>query len=357
MLYVPMSCQSEGALQVFIEPVVPVLDLLVVGRSPMVHLLAELANALGWSARVADVPALSADDIHERSLVVVATQGHGDEEALELCARARPAFLGLVASHKRGVSLLEYLAERGVPQELLDRVHTPVGLDLGHTSHREIAVAVLAELVQMRAAGAFTTPAEQAAAARQRDGGDHRGDRPRLRDDGDRRRVRLVREHARARRDDVPLLLRRLPGPVRRRPRALPLRSGGLNDMLVSNEFEVSQPVDKVWEFFQDVPGVAACLPGAELTDDLGDDEYAGTVNLRMGPVKLEFAGKAHVAERDEAAKRLVLDASGLRPEGPRQRRDAGDRPAQRGLGWWHQGRRRPGPADLRRGGAVRPRA
>ena len=66
--------------------------------------------------------------------------------------------------------------------------------------------------------------------------------------------------------------------------------------MLVSNEFEVSQPVATVWEFFQDVPGVAACLPGAELTDDLGDDEYAGTVNLRMGPVKLAFAGKARVA-------------------------------------------------------------
>jgi carbon monoxide dehydrogenase subunit G len=81
--------------------------------------------------------------------------------------------------------------------------------------------------------------------------------------------------------------------------------------MLVSNEFEVSQPVAKVWEFFQDVPGVAACLPGAELTDDLGDDEYAGTVNLRMGPVKLAFAGKARVAERNEDAKRLVLDASG----------------------------------------------
>jgi carbon monoxide dehydrogenase subunit G len=81
--------------------------------------------------------------------------------------------------------------------------------------------------------------------------------------------------------------------------------------MLVSNEFEVSQPIDKVWEFFQDVPGVAACLPGAELTDDLGEDHYAGRVNLRMGPVKLEFAGKAHVAERDEDAKRLILDASG----------------------------------------------
>jgi xanthine dehydrogenase accessory factor len=163
MVYVPMSCQSEGALQVFVEPVVPVLDLLVVGRSPMVHLLAQLADDLGWNARVTDLPELSADDVHERSLVVVATQGHGDEEALELCARARPAFLGLVASHKRGLSLLEYIAERGVPKDDLDRVRTPVGLDLGHTSHREIAVAVLAELVQRRAAGEFGAQGEEAA--------------------------------------------------------------------------------------------------------------------------------------------------------------------------------------------------
>jgi xanthine dehydrogenase accessory factor len=164
MVYVPMSCQSEGALQVFVEPVVPVLDLLVIGRSPMAHLLAQLATDLGWNARVADLPELGPADIHERSLVVVATQGHGDEEALEMATRARPAFLGLVASRKRGVSLLEYLAERGVPPELLDRVRTPVGLDLGHTSHREIAVAVLAELVQLRAAGEFTVAAAGPAA-------------------------------------------------------------------------------------------------------------------------------------------------------------------------------------------------
>lgn len=86
--------------------------------------------------------------------------------------------------------------------------------------------------------------------------------------------------------------------------------------MLVSNEFEVKQPLDKVWEFFQDVPAVASCLPGAELTEDLGDDHYAGRVGLRMGPVKLEFAGKAHVVERDDVAKRLVLDASGADQKG-----------------------------------------
>jgi hypothetical protein len=81
--------------------------------------------------------------------------------------------------------------------------------------------------------------------------------------------------------------------------------------MLIANEFEVQQPLEKVWEFFGDIPGVAACLPGAELTDDLGDDRYAGRVGIRMGPVRLEFTGKARVAERDDASKRLVLEASG----------------------------------------------
>jgi carbon monoxide dehydrogenase subunit G len=86
--------------------------------------------------------------------------------------------------------------------------------------------------------------------------------------------------------------------------------------MLVSNEFDVAQPVEKVWDFVQEVPNVAACLPGAELTDDLGDDHYAGRVNLRMGPVRLEFAGKAHIVERDHSGHEIVIDASGADRKG-----------------------------------------
>jgi xanthine dehydrogenase accessory factor len=85
----------------------------------------------------------------------VATQGHGDEEAVEQAVTAEPVYVGLVGSKRRGESVLGYLADRGVPQTMLDRVHVPAGLDLGHTSHREIAVAILAELVQLRAAGAL----------------------------------------------------------------------------------------------------------------------------------------------------------------------------------------------------------
>jgi xanthine dehydrogenase accessory factor len=155
MTFVPISCQSEGALQIFIEPVLPVPHLVVVGRSPMANTLADLARSLGWRAALIDGPDFSAADADGRSMVVVATQGHGDEEAVEQAIAARPAYLGLVGSSRRGASVLGYLAERGVPSDQLDRVRVPVGLDLGRTSHREIAVAILAELVQLRASGAL----------------------------------------------------------------------------------------------------------------------------------------------------------------------------------------------------------
>jgi carbon monoxide dehydrogenase subunit G len=86
--------------------------------------------------------------------------------------------------------------------------------------------------------------------------------------------------------------------------------------MLIKNEFEVAEPVEKVWQFFDNIPQVAACLPGAELTEDLGDDKYKGKVAVRMGPVRLQFAGTADITERDEAARRLVVHASGADEKG-----------------------------------------
>jgi uncharacterized protein len=86
--------------------------------------------------------------------------------------------------------------------------------------------------------------------------------------------------------------------------------------MLIKNDFEVAAPVDKVWQFFDNIPQVAACLPGTELTSDLGDDRYEGQVAVRMGPVRLQFAGKAEITERNEAARRVVLHASGAEVKG-----------------------------------------
>jgi xanthine dehydrogenase accessory factor len=152
---VPIACQNEGALEVYIEPVLPTPHLVIVGRSPMAHTLAGLARALGWRAALIDGQHFSAADADERSMVVVATQGHGDEEAVTEAVAARPAYLGMVASRRRGEAVLGYLADRGVPRDQLDRVRVPVGLDLGKTTHQEIAVAILAELVQLRASGAL----------------------------------------------------------------------------------------------------------------------------------------------------------------------------------------------------------
>jgi carbon monoxide dehydrogenase subunit G len=86
--------------------------------------------------------------------------------------------------------------------------------------------------------------------------------------------------------------------------------------MLIKNEFEVTEPVDKVWRFFENIPQVATCLPGAELTEDLGGEKYKGKVAVRMGPVRLQFAGTADITERDEAAKRVVVHASGADEKG-----------------------------------------
>ncbi|MBZ5739426.1 XdhC family protein [Nocardioides mangrovi] len=163
MTAIPMSCQSEGALQIYVEPVHPPVHLVVVGRSPMAALLVELAQALGWRAELLDGEDFTSGDVDERSVVVVATQGHGDEDVVRHAASAMPAFVGLVASHKRGEAVLGYLAERGVPQHLLDRVRTPVGIDLGSTTHQEIAVSILAELVRARAAGDLAVEAGPAA--------------------------------------------------------------------------------------------------------------------------------------------------------------------------------------------------
>jgi xanthine dehydrogenase accessory factor len=159
MTVIPISCQSEGALEVYIEPVLPVPHLVIVGDSPMARTLASLAGALGWRTDLVRGPDFTPETADGRSMIVVATQGHNDEDVLERAVAARPAYLGLVGSRRRGATVLGYLADRGVPRDQLDRVRVPAGLDLGRTTHQEIAVAILAELVQLRASGALASGA------------------------------------------------------------------------------------------------------------------------------------------------------------------------------------------------------
>ena len=152
---VPIACQSEGALEVYVEPVLPQPQLIAIGRSPAATALVAMAAGLGWrSVSIEDVAGVG-HDVDDRSYIVVATQGHFDEEALERALTTPAAYVGLVASRKRAESVLGYLRDRGVSDEALARVHAPAGLDLGHLATDEIAVAILAEIVQLRAAGSL----------------------------------------------------------------------------------------------------------------------------------------------------------------------------------------------------------
>lgn len=175
---VPIACQSEGALEVYVEPVLPQPHLVVIGRSPAVGVLASMAGALGWRTVIVDEGGAAEDypsanrvlttldlaraDVTERSVIVVATQGHYDEAALEAALATPAAYVGLVASRRRAASVLGYLRDRGATDEQIARVHAPAGLNLGRVAHEEIAVAILAELVKERAEGtlAAAAPAE-----------------------------------------------------------------------------------------------------------------------------------------------------------------------------------------------------
>ena len=136
------SCASEGIVEVLVEPELPAPALAAVGEGPAADTLATLATAIGWQVVREIGPGVDA--------VVVATMGHGDEEALAAALEADAGYVGLVASSRRAAAVLAELRERGHSEDALARVRSPAGLDLGPSIPQEIAVAVLAELVAWR---------------------------------------------------------------------------------------------------------------------------------------------------------------------------------------------------------------
>jgi xanthine dehydrogenase accessory factor len=175
MVTVPMACESEGALEVFIEPMLPKPLVVVVGRSRAVFALTKLARAVDWDVAVIDEGGVARDHpfpelvrtsldlsglgIGRGAAIIVATQGHYDDLALEAAFATRAGHIGLVSAAKRAAVTLSLLRARGFGEEQLGRVVAPAGLDLGPVENAEIAVAVLADLVARRAAGQFNTVA------------------------------------------------------------------------------------------------------------------------------------------------------------------------------------------------------
>lgn len=136
------SCASEGVVEVLVEPQLSAPLLAVVGASPAAETLARIAPEVGWR--------VTRELVAHADAVVIATMGHGDEEALEAALAGDVGYVGLVASARRAGSVLASLRSRGLDEESLGRIRSPAGLDLGPSTQAEIAVAVLAELVAWR---------------------------------------------------------------------------------------------------------------------------------------------------------------------------------------------------------------
>ncbi len=149
---VAMACASEGAMEVYVEPILITPEVVIVGNSPMCTRLAGLADVMGWRGRL--VESLDGEEVGDRSYIVIATQGHADEPELERALRTKAGYIGLVASEKRASAVREWLRDRGLTDEQLTRLRAPAGINLGSTEHEEIAVAILAELVALKASGA-----------------------------------------------------------------------------------------------------------------------------------------------------------------------------------------------------------
>lgn len=166
VLEFPITCHSGGTMDVYIEPVLPKPQLILLGNSPVAQTLAKLATTLNF-----EIVALDPNATHEQfpdasavsteldlksivvrplSFIVVSTQGHDDELALEAAARSTAAYIACVASKKKFAGRADYLRDRGVSEEQIFRIKVPAGLDIGALTPDEIAASILAEMIQFR---------------------------------------------------------------------------------------------------------------------------------------------------------------------------------------------------------------
>ncbi|MBK8899687.1 MAG: XdhC family protein [Anaerolineaceae bacterium] len=162
----PLTCFSGGTLEIYIEPQRPLPHLLVVGSLPVARALVQLGTAMNYRITVIDpdtagegmetadrliteldeMPAL----LTPRTFVVVATHGNYDELALTHALQAPVAYVGLVASKKRKQAVEEYLQMHGLSEHEIGRLVCPAGLDIQAVRGDEIALSIMAQIVQQR---------------------------------------------------------------------------------------------------------------------------------------------------------------------------------------------------------------
>jgi xanthine dehydrogenase accessory factor len=167
-LGVGMPC--GGTMDIFIEPVLPQPDLLIVGHGRIAETLAVLGDLMGFTITVNDPAAertafpqaerivtedfdLTETSIGSKSFVVIATQHKRDHLWLQKALEGDAAYVALIASRHRAALVLDYLREMGLPEEKIATVRAPAGLDLGASTPEEIALSVMSQIVALRRGG------------------------------------------------------------------------------------------------------------------------------------------------------------------------------------------------------------
>jgi xanthine dehydrogenase accessory factor len=162
------ACPSKGTMDIFVEPILPRPSLVILGASPVAIALSELAHRLGFHVTAAAPTAdfaerpeadllLDGFDIPSapgtRHFIVVSTQSKGDEAALKAALKANAVYRGFVGSRRKIAVLKEKLAADGMDAAMLEGIKAPAGFDLGAITPDEIALSILAEIIELRRHG------------------------------------------------------------------------------------------------------------------------------------------------------------------------------------------------------------
>ena len=152
----PMSCTSGGVLDIFMEPHLPLPKLILIGDSPVLAALSQMAPVINFSVIQLHAADLSQVNVNEQTYILVATHGQYDEDAIEQALRSPARYVSMVGSLKRAEAMRGYLRDAGLSEHQIAHLKAPAGLDIGAIAPDEIAASILAELVQIRRRGSPT---------------------------------------------------------------------------------------------------------------------------------------------------------------------------------------------------------
>ena len=158
-----LNCESGGILEFHIEPILPMTKLIIYGNTPTAHALANMGQFLNYdcyiclNSETVDIRFSDAITIINdykifsgNCVAIVATQGESDIDALRAAILSKPQFLSMIISKKKASSLLHKLKKHGISEDEISNIKFPAGLDIGARTPEEIAVSILAELIEKK---------------------------------------------------------------------------------------------------------------------------------------------------------------------------------------------------------------